>query len=153
MNNKLSFKFQTLFSLAVFCVGSIGIAAWSFSLESNWKFLIIGVAVSIVFLLLLKIITMPTSVDFSKKELIVYYLFLPKKKWLFKDLQNWNAVEIKTFNDVYKIIELHFSTNSTAQNTKKIGISKQEYKGFEVFDKFISKNFKELKQNEETKSH
>ena len=146
MNNKLSLKFQTLFSLAVFCVGSIGIAAWSPSLESNWKFLIIGIAVIIVFLLLLKIITMPTSFEFSKKELIVSYLILPTKKWLFEELKQWNSVEIKTFNDVYKIIELSFSKNG---KVKKIGISKQEYKGFEFFDKFMNKTFKELKANEE----
>lgn len=152
MNNKLSFKFQTLFSLIVFCVGIIGIAAWSLSLESNWKLLIIGIAAIIVFLLLLKIATMPTSIEFSKKELIVSYLVLPKKKWLFKDLQNWNAVEIKTFNDVYKIIELHFSKNSASQKLKKVGISKQEYKGFETFDKFMHKSFKNLKLEEQTKS-
>jgi hypothetical protein len=152
MNNKLSFKFQTLFSLVVFCVGIIGIAAWSLSLESNWKFLIIGIALIIVLLLLLKIATMPTSFEFSKKELIVSYLFLPKKKWLFENLQNWNAVEIKTFNDVYKIIELTFVKNRNTQKLKKVGISKQEYKGFEVFDKFMIKNFKEVKLEEEIKS-
>lgn len=144
MNNKLSFKFQTLFSLAVFCVGSIGIAAWSLSLESNWKFLIIGIVASIIFLLVLKIIFMPTSFEFTKKELVVSYLVLPQKKWFFKDLQQWNAVEIKTFNDVYKIIEISFSKN---KKLKKVGISKQEYKGFEVFDKFMTKNFEELRQN------
>lgn len=146
MNNKLSFKFQTLFSLAVFCVGSIGIAAWSLSLESNWKVLIIGIVAIIIFLLLLKIITMPISFEFSKKELIVSYLILPTKKWLFEELKQWNSVEIKTFNDVYKIIELSFAKN---QKSKKIGISKQEYKGFENFDKFMNKTFKELKANEE----
>ncbi|AFM04296.1 hypothetical protein Fleli_1906 [Bernardetia litoralis DSM 6794] len=145
MNNKLSFKFQTLFSLSIFCVGIIGIAAWSLSLESNWKFLVIGIAAIIVCLLLLKVATMPISFQFSKKELIVSYLILPKKKWLFEDLKNWNAVEIKTFNDVYKIIELNFLKNKTSQKLKKVGISKQEYKGFEVFDKFMNKNFRELK--------
>lgn len=140
-NNKLSFNFQTLFSLAVFCVGIIGIAVWSLSLESNWKFLIIGIAAIIVFLLLLKIIFMPTSFDFSKKELVVSYLFLPKKKWLFEDLKEWSSVEIKTFNDVYKVIELSFSKKGNTQKLKKIGISKQEYKGFEIFDKFMNKNF------------
>lgn len=148
MNNKLSFKFQTLFSLAVFCVGIIGIAVWSLSLESNWKFLIIGIAGIIISSLLLKIATMPTSFHFSTKELVVSYLFLPKKKWLFEDLQNWNAVEIKTFNDVYKIIELSFSKNSTTQKLKKIGISKQEYKGFETLDKFMNKSFRGLKSEE-----
>ncbi|WP_338814740.1 hypothetical protein V9L05_05785 [Bernardetia sp. Wsw4-3y2] len=145
MNNKLSFKFQTLFSLTIFCLGVIGIAAWSLSLESNWKFLIIGIAAIIVLLLLLKISTMPTSFHFSKKELVVSYLFLPKKKWLFEDLREWNAVEIKTFNDVYKILELSFVKDKKLQKAKKIGISKQEYKGFEFFDKFMNKNFKELK--------
>ena len=149
MNNKLSFKFQTLFSLLVFCVGSIGIAIWSLSLESNWKFLIVGIAIIVVFLLLLKIAFMPTSFEFSKKEMVVSYLFLPKKKWLFEELQNWNAVEIKTFNDIYKIIELSFMRNKNTQKLKKIGISKQEYKGFESFDKFMNKTFKELKSNEE----
>ena len=143
MNNKLSFKFQTLFSLVVFCVGIIGIAAWSFFLQSNWKFLIIGIAAIIVVLLLLKIATMPISFRFSKKELVVSYLILPKRKWLFKDLKNWSSVEIKTLNDVYKIIELHFAKNGN--KSKKVGISKQEYKGFEVFEKFMAKNFKELK--------
>jgi hypothetical protein len=150
MNNKLSFKFQTLFSLAVFCLGSIGIATWSLSLESDWKFLIIGIAAIIVFLLFLKIATMPTSFEFSKKELIVSYLLLPKKKWLFKDLQNWNFVEIKTFNDIYKIIELSFMKNSTTQKLKKVGVSKQEYKGFEDFDKFMNKSFKDLKLSDQT---
>lgn len=145
MNNKLSFKFQTLFSLATFCLGIIGIAVWSLSLASNWKFLIIGIAVLIVLLLFLKIAFMPISFHFSKKELIVSYLILPKKKWLFKDLQNWNAVEIKTFNGIYKIIELSFSKNKTTQKLKKTGISKQEYKGFEEFDKFMNKNFNNLK--------
>jgi len=140
--NKLSFKFQTLFSLTVFCLGIIGIAIWSFSLQSNWKFVIIGIAVIIVFLLFLKIAFMPISIHFSKKELIISYLFLPKKKWLFKDLNKWYSVEIKTFNDVYKLIEIYFDTN---KKIKKIGISKQEYKGFEIFDKFMDKNFKELK--------
>jgi hypothetical protein len=127
MNNKLSFKFQTLFSLTIFCVGIVGIAA------------------IIVCLLLLKIATMPTSFHFSKKELIISYLFLPKKKWLFGELQNWNAVEIKTFNDVYKIIEMSFSKIGNTQKLKKVGISKQEYKGFEDFDKFMNKSFKGLK--------
>ncbi|WP_338761694.1 hypothetical protein WAF17_15995 [Bernardetia sp. ABR2-2B] len=145
MSNKLSFKFQTLFSLAVFFIGVIGIAVWSLSLESNWKFLIIGIATIIVLLLLLKIAFMPTSFHFSKKELAVSYLFLPKKKWLFNDLKNWSAVEIKTFNDVYKIIELHFEKGNSI---KKIGISKQEYKGFEGFDKFMNKSFKSLKLKE-----
>ncbi len=145
MKNKLSFQFQTLFSLSVFCIGIIGIAVWSLSLESDWKFLIIGIAALIVFLLLLKIALMPTSFHFSKKELLISYLFLPQKKWAFDNLKNWNAVEIKTFNDVYKIIELNFIEN---QKTKKIGISKQEYKGFEGFDKFMNKNFKEEKLKE-----
>jgi hypothetical protein len=145
MNNKLSFKFQTLFSLTIFCVGIIGIAIWSLSLESNWKFLIIGIAAIIIFLLLLKIIFMPTSFDFSKKELVVSYLFLPKKKWLFEDLKEWNSVEIKTFNDVYKVTELSFSKKGNTQKLKKIGISKQEYKGFEIFDKFMNKNFISLR--------
>ena len=145
-NNKLSFKFQTLFSLATFCLGIIGIAIWSLSLETNWKFLIIGIAASIVFLLLLKIAFMPISIHYSKKELIVSYLILPKKKWIFKDLQSWNSVEVKTFNGIYKIIELSFSKNITPQKLKKIGLSKQEYKGFEEFDKFMNKSFKTLKQ-------
>ncbi len=145
MNNKLSFKFQTLFSLAIFCLGIIGIAIWSLSLQSDWKFLIIGIAVIIVFLLLLKIAFMPISFHFSKKELIASYLFLPKKKWLFEDLKEWSSVEIKTFNDVYKIIELSFSKKGNSQKLKKIGISKQEYKGFEFFDKFMNKNFISLR--------
>ncbi len=145
MNNKLSFKFQTLFSLAIFCVGIIAIAVWSFSLESNWKFLIIGFAAIIVLLLFLKVAFMPISFHFSKKEMVVSYLILPKKKWLFKDLQNWNAVEIKTFNGIYKIIELSFPKNITTKKLKKIGISKQEYKGFEDFEKFMNKGFNGLK--------
>lgn len=147
MNNKLSFKFQTLFSLAVFCVGVIGIAAWSLSLDSNWKFLIIGIAASIVVLLLLKIAFMPINFYFSKKELIASYLFLPNKKWSFQELKEWSAVEIKTFNDVYKIIEVSFAKDkkNKAKKIKKIGISKQEYKGFDVFNKFMNKNFDKLK--------
>ncbi|WP_291723604.1 hypothetical protein [Bernardetia sp.] len=148
MKNKLSFKFQTLFSLTVFCVGIVGIAAWSLSLETNWKFLILGVAGVIVFLLFLKIAFMPTSFVFSKQELIVSYLFLPKKKWAFQDLKVWSSVEIKTFNDVYKIIELSFLKDKNSQKLKKIGISKQEYKGFEEFEKFMNKSFRNLKTEE-----
>ena len=124
-------------------MGMVGIAFWSLSMSSNLKFAIIGVASIVLFVLFFKIAFMPTSLEFSKKELVISYLFLPKKKWLFQDLKNWNVVEIKTFNDVYKIIELHFSTENTP---KKIGISKQEYKGFESFDKFMNKSFRTLRQ-------
>lgn len=148
MNNNLSFKFQTLFSLSVFCIGMVGIAFWSLSLDSIWKFVIIGIAAIVLFVLFFKIAFMPTSFIFSKKELIISYLFLPKKKWTFNELKSWSVVEIKTFNDVYKIIELYFETG---KSSKKVGISKQEYKGFESFEKFMTKSFRNLRvdQNKE----